>query len=193
MTSFLLAGTYTLEDSSGNLKRIKEEASEQSGSQPNGVAKNGIDGGCAEEDEDDVFATSKGTKELLAEQLKPLNIQGSPAQGVAPQQRPGPSTRILASLPQSVALRLEKIMMPRTSLTETISRASSDNSICETELIIRDKDAQALDSSINLPDRKLRTMSPLMGGLDDLVYQTEVWSFGKGTMGQLGQGDTLDK
>ncbi|XP_030830819.1 alsin isoform X3 [Strongylocentrotus purpuratus] len=186
-------GTYTLEDSSGNLKRIKEEASEQSGSQPNGVAKNGIDGGCAEEDEDDVFTTSKGTKELLAEQLKPLNIQGSPAQGVAPQQRPGPSTRILASLPQSVALRLEKIMMPRTSLTETISRASSDNSICETELIIRDKDAQALESSCNLPDRKLRTMSPLMGGLDDLVYQTEVWSFGKGTMGQLGQGDTLDK
>nr|XP_054750353.1 alsin-like isoform X1 [Lytechinus pictus] len=187
-------GTYTLEDSSGNLKRIKEEVSEQSGSQPNGVAKNGIDGGeCADEDEDDVFTTSRSSKEQLAEQLKPLNIQGSPVQAVTPQQRPGPSTRILASLPQSVALRLEKIMMPRTSLTETVSRASSDNSICETELIIRDKDAQVLESSCNLPDKKLRTLSPVMGGLDDLVYQTEVWSFGKGTMGQLGQGDTLDR
>ncbi|XP_071484586.1 alsin-like [Diadema antillarum] len=193
-------GTYTLDDSGNHLRKIKEEPAaftEQNGSHDNSTSMDGMPNGKQENgrlagvEEDDVFTPLKGTKEYLTEQLKPLNLRGSPSHATATQ-RPGPSARILASLPQSVAIRLEKIMMPRTSLTETISRASSNNSICETELISREN-APVLDSSCNIADRKLRTSSPLIGGLDDLVYQTEVWSFGKGTMGQLGQGDTLDR
>ncbi|XP_022079159.1 alsin-like isoform X2 [Acanthaster planci] len=125
---------------------------------------------------------SASAKKYLAQQLKPLQLSEPPR----PAERTSPKDRILASLPQAVASKISKLLSPvslrsKFSLTEDVNQ--------------EDIEVEELMSCGSQPElgKGSDIRFSLEGPLDDSTLQTEVWSWGKGANGQLGQGDPLDK
>ncbi|XP_038072348.1 alsin-like isoform X2 [Patiria miniata] len=125
---------------------------------------------------------SASAKKYLAQQLKPLQL-AEPPKPV----KTSPKDRILASLPQAVSSKISKLMSPlslrsKFSLTECGEQEDTEVE----ELMMSGVSQHELGKSSGV-------RFSLEGPLDDSTLQTEVWSWGKGANGQLGQGDPLDK
>ena len=124
------------------------------------------------------------TKKFLAQQLKPLQL----SEPQKPAGKLSPKDRILASLPQAVASKITKLISPLSlrSKFSLISVEGTEYEDTEVEELMSSGHQQDTDKTSDIRFSQ-------EGAFDDSVLQTEVWSWGKGANGQLGQGDPLDK
>ena len=126
---------------------------------------------------------NESTKKFLAQQLKPLQL----SEPLKPAGKLSPKDRILASLPQAVSSKITKLISPLSlrSKFSLIGVEGVDPEDTEVEELMRSGSQQEFGTTA--------VKFLLEGALDDSMLQTEVWSWGKGANGQLGQGDPLDK
>ena len=175
-------GTYTLHDSQKDIKSISDSdivanGDVRTGDQTDGgedepLIKNG-----AKPQPCSTLPTSTATLEYFA-QLKP--------------KRPttlSSKERILASLPTAVSSKLEKLISPRLNLVLG-GLWHSPEAIKDKEE--NDGDRHEEDGSFMIRSHT-KVRSTIEGLLDEQTMPTEVWTWGKGASGQLGQGDPLDK
>ncbi|XP_033628839.1 alsin-like isoform X1 [Asterias rubens] len=127
---------------------------------------------------------TESTKKYLAEQLKPLQL----SEPQKPSEKLSPKDRILASLPQAVASKITKLISPL-SLRSKFSLISVEG----TEFDDSEVEELMMGGCHQDSDKTSDIRFSLEGAVDDLMLQTEVWSWGKGGNGQLGQGDPLER
>ncbi|XP_033101416.1 alsin-like [Anneissia japonica] len=134
------------------------------------------------------FPTGRSAKDFLEKQMASTNraIHGTAKTS---------KDKLLASLPTSVTSNLEKLLNYKFNFMGKDQTSSSLSP--STELLHQEADFEVEEPELNVLDMSCIPVKGRRSHLEDLVDEmtmvTEVWSWGKGNVGQLGQADVLDR
>ncbi|XP_071823129.1 alsin-like isoform X4 [Apostichopus japonicus] len=124
-------------------------------------------------------------KQFLLRQMRPVKLVSSLPHG----QRTSSRDKIFNFVPRMLVSGIERIVSPQSSFLGNL-KAMVPGSMGSHRSIPA---ITTRHSSVSVEADLSPFKSQYDDVFDDPLLQTEVWSWGRGTMGQLGQGDTLER
>ncbi|XP_070570494.1 LOW QUALITY PROTEIN: alsin-like [Ptychodera flava] len=179
-------GTYTLEDTAKELENLEET--------------DATDGGTVQDLEESSYAnypgeptknfpTNKAAKDYLRKQLAvgtTKDARKTPSKGPSEE-------RIVSKLPQVLRTRFNTFLSSgtetATSFVAKFIHSGSSESLCDPA----NMDANHVPNQNGVAGQQRAWTDDIIIAADEVSLQTEVWSWGRGSHGQLGQGDLLDR
>ncbi|XP_077997959.1 alsin-like isoform X2 [Glandiceps talaboti] len=179
-------GTYTLEDTAKELENLEDTDA------VDGEAMGGDEMDNYPDEPTKNFPTSRAAKEFIKKQLAVATPSKDNKQTKGPSEE-----RIVAKLPQVLRTRFNSFLSTGTdTATSFVAKFIHSESSESLQDLVNQEGSQTAASGINSMNAatpRKAWIDESTASLDDIIQQTEVWSWGKGSHGQLGQGDLLDR